>query len=294
MENIKKYIQMIEIKPTFYVVFILSMFFDVFNLFFYGVIFVTIHEMGHIVVAKRYGLKIKKISITPIGQIAHIEDIEKSPLYKRLNIVMSGIAINLILGMAFYMLTNDENMQLIGKINLSIAFFNCLPIFPLDGARVFLYILGSNIGDLKASLILKKISYAFSFIIFGLGFLQVILYPYNISLLCLGFYFVKINKTEYIYQFYKVIVNKQNYEKNKILKIKHILLDKDFLIKDIVLILSVDYYIIINVAIEGKVYFTIDEKIFLYYIQTYGINGKIYDVYKNYYENIKTEEEDDR
>ena len=113
---------------------------------------------------------------------------------------------------------------------------------------------------------------------FLLGFIQIVLYPYNITLLCLSLYFIKVNKSEYIYQFYKAIVNKQQYEKNKILKVKHILVDKNYKNKNIILLVSSDYYLIINIFINGNICFTINEKVFLNYVQKYGINGTIYDI----------------
>ncbi len=267
----------ISINPTFYVALILILFFKVYNIYFYFFIFVFLHELAHIFMAKKFGLNIKKLVITPIGQIAIIDNIERLQLYKRILIVSIGVILNLFLALMFSMVTN-EKMQLMKNINLSIAFFNCLPIFPLDGGRFFAYILGSNIGDLKASIILKKLSLFISFTLFLLGFIQMVLYPYNITLLCLSIYFIKVNKSEYIYQFYKAIINKEQYEKDKILKIKNVLIDKDYENKNIILILSSDYYLIINVSINGNIYFTIDEKVFLNYIQEYGINGTIYNV----------------
>lgn len=270
----------ISINPTFYVALILVIFFKVYNIYFYFFVFVFLHELAHIFMAKKFGLTTKKLVIMPIGQVAIINNIEKLQLYKRLSIVSIGVILNLAVGLFFNIFTN-EKMQLISKVNLSIAFFNCLPIFPLDGGRFFCYILGSKIGDLKASIILKKVSLFLSFILLLCGFIQIILYPYNITLLCLSLYFVKVNKSEYIYQFYKAILNKEQYEKNKILKIKNILIDKDYLNKDIVLLISSDYYIIINVSINGYIYYTITEKVFLNYIQKYGINGTIYNVVEN-------------
>ncbi len=270
----------ISINLTFYIALILVLFFKVYNIYFTFFVFVFLHELAHIFMAKKFGLNIKKIVITPIGQIAVIDNIEKLELYKKLFIVGIGVVLNIILALFFGMFTN-EKMQLIKNVNLSIAFFNCLPIFPLDGASFFCYILGSKIGDLKASIILKKISLFLSFIIFLLGFIQIVLYPYNITLLCLSLYFIKVNKSEYIYQFYKAIINKQQYEKNRILKVKEVLIDKDYENKELILIISSDYYIIINISVNGNILYTLEEKVFLDYIQQYGINGTIYDIVKN-------------
>lgn len=267
----------ISINLTFYIAIILVIFFKVYDIYFYFFIFVFLHELAHIFMAKKFNLGIKKIVITALGQMAVIDNIERLELYKKLLIVGIGVVLNIFLAFIFGIFTN-EKMQLIKNINLSIAFFNCLPIFPLDGGRFFCYILGSRVGDLKASIVTKRISLFLSFSMFLLGFIQIVLYPYNITLLCLSLYFIKVNKSEYIYQFYKAIVNKQQYEKNKILKVKHILVDKDYKNKDIILLVSSDYYLIINISINGNIYFTINEKVFLNYIQKYGINGTIYDI----------------
>ncbi|WP_331678039.1 site-2 protease family protein, partial [uncultured Tyzzerella sp.] len=152
----------ISINLTFYVTLILVIFFKVYDIYLYFFIFVFLHELGHIFMAKKFGLSIKKIVITPIGQIAVIDNIERLELYKRLLVVSIGVLLNILLALFFGMFTN-EKMQLIKNINLSIAFFNCLPIFPLDGGRFFCYILGSKIGDLKASIILKKLGLFLSF-----------------------------------------------------------------------------------------------------------------------------------
>lgn len=273
----------ISINPSFYVVCFLAIFFNVSEIFLYGFLFVLLHEIAHILVAKVFGLKCKNIIITPIGQIAIIDKIEKLERYKRLMIVSSGVIFNLLMALLFSIYT-DEKMQLIKNVNLSIAFFNLLPIYPLDGGRFLQYFLGSKIGDLNAIKIIKKISYILSFILFFVGFLQVILIPYNISILCLSVYFIKINRNEYIrftFEFYKNLINKKNYEKGKIIMIKEVLVDKDYLNKDIFLYFSGDYYTIINISENGYINWKIDEKIFLEYIHNNGINGTVYDIIKN-------------
>lgn len=268
-----------NISIFFYISLVLVIFFKVFNIFLYFIIFVFFHELAHILTAKYFGLKLEKLIITPIGQMAIIKNLEYIYLYKRIIIVLSGIFLSFFLSAIFHITSNYQFRD----INLSIALFNCLPIFPLDGGRLIFYILGKKIGTLNSSLILKKLSFILSIFMFILGFIQIILYPYNISLLCIAIYFVKINKREYIFNIYKLFIIKEKYPNNKILDVKTILVSKNCSNKNILSNLSIDYYLKINVLINGKISYKLDEKYFIDYIQKYGINGTIYDVVKSIY-----------
>lgn len=271
----------LKISLSFYIVIAVCLFFKILDIFLYSFIFVFFHEIAHIIVARKFGIKCKKIFITPIGQIAILDKVERLSRNKKLLIVSSGIILNLIFAFIFSFYT-DEKMQLIKNINLSIAFFNILPIYPLDGGRFLQYYLGSKIGDLRASYIIKKISNVISLILFLLGFLQIIFVPYNISLFCLGLYFKKINKNEYIkftFEFYRSLVEKKEFEKDRIMSIKQILVNKEVTNKEILLSLGQDYNTFINVSDNGNIIAKIWEKDFLEYIEKNGLNDRIYDVY---------------
>lgn len=276
-----KYKNYFKVSPSFYIIILVCLFFQILNIFFYAFIFVFLHELAHIFVAKKFGIGCKKFIITPIGQLAILDKMERLSRNKKLIIVSAGIVLNLIFALIFSFFTN-EKMQLIKNINLSIAFFNVLPIYPLDGGRFLQYFLGSKIGDLTASVVIKKLSKIISFSLFFLGFLQMIFFPYNISLFCLGIYFIKINKNEYIkftFEFYKNLIEKNQFEKYRIMKIKEILVDKETTNKEILFKLSQDYNTFINISKNGNIITKICEKDFLEYIEKNGLNDRIYDIY---------------
>lgn len=276
-----------KISLSFYIIILVCIFFKIVDIFLYSFIFVFLHEITHIIVAKKFGIKCKKVFVTPIGQIAILDKLERLSKNKKIIIACSGIVLNLIFAFIFSFFTSDK-MQLIKNINLSIAFFNILPIYPLDGGRILQYYLGSKIGDLKASYVIKKISTVISLILFLLGFLQIIFIPYNISLFCLGLYFIKINKNEYIkftFEFYRNIIDKREFEKDRIMEIRKILVNKETLNKDIILKLSQDYNTIIYVSENGDIITKIWEKDFINYIEKNGLNDRIYDIYLYYLNN---------
>lgn len=275
-----KFFKKFEIKLSLFIVLIFTILFGLVKYFIIGGILVFLHEIAHILTARFFGLKCSKINLTPIGQMAVLENLESLPKLKKIIIVLAGPILNIIFVIICNFFTNDE-VQLIKQINLSIAFFNLLPIYPLDGGRIYHYILGDKIGILKSALIVKKTSLILSYIIFLLGFLQMALISYNISLLCLGFYLIKINKNEYLnftFEFYKYICNKMKLNKNEIFKINEIIVDKSVLNKQIFISLTQEYYTIINICENGSIKWKITEKEFIEKIQLNGLNGKVYDL----------------
>lgn len=269
----------IQIKPSFFVIMFIMIALDFTEQFFVILSAVTLHELSHILTAKIFKLKVEKMIFTPIGEIAVIKELESLNVLKKLLVVFAGPAINIFIVLIFYFIGN-EKFNLYKNINLSIAFFNLLPIYPFDGGRIIQYILSYNIGVLNANKILIKLSSILSIIIFILGIIQLILFPYNISLMCIGFYLIKINKKEHFnmtFEFYKFIINKK-INKNKISNVKMFLIDKNLCVKNIVRKLCWDYYTVLYVSENNMVKWIITENNIINYIQIRGINGTIDDI----------------
>ncbi len=80
---------------------------------------------------------------------------------------------------------------------------------PLDGGNIVLHWAGKKYGILRTASILVKIGRGFGYFLMGIGILQVILYPFNLSLLVIGCYIVYSNKKEYLqitYQTYQALL----------------------------------------------------------------------------------------
>lgn len=110
---------------------------------------VLLHELGHALVARRYGIHTLEIVMFPIGGLSRLDRMPKAR--EELWIALAGPAVNILIaaGIAGWFWGHglapwaqlldptDENLaQRIGAGNLFLALFNMLPAYPMDGGRV--------------------------------------------------------------------------------------------------------------------------------------------------------------
>lgn len=124
---------------------------------------VVLHEFGHALVARRFGIQTKNITTYIIGGVARLEKIPYNPR-EELWITIAGPLVNIaifLLLLPFILLIDlPENnvyinyktfLPILGLSNLFIALFNLLPIFPLDGGRLLRALLQIKLGRLRAT-----------------------------------------------------------------------------------------------------------------------------------------------
>ena len=120
-------------------------------------IFVLIHEVGHSLVARRYGISVKKIVLYPIGGVSEIEEIPENPRVEwrmalagpMTSLAMGGIllAINQVLPVTIPSTTPGRLLGPLieaarpfvfnlGILNVFLGAFNLIPAFPMDGGRI--------------------------------------------------------------------------------------------------------------------------------------------------------------
>ncbi|GAC1637549.1 MAG: site-2 protease family protein [Candidatus Acidiferrum sp.] len=105
---------------------------------------VIFHEMAHSLVAQRYKIKVISITLFIFGGVARIER-DPSKAIQEFNIAVAGPLASFFLGGVFWGLSKFFNYSEIfgaltiwlAAINASLALFNLLPGFPLDGGRIF-------------------------------------------------------------------------------------------------------------------------------------------------------------
>jgi Zn-dependent protease len=119
---------------------------------------VLLHELAHSAVAKAWGIPVRSITLFIFGGVANISREPDRPLSEFL-IAIAGPAASLLLALGFGLVwlvgqtTGLEALTALGiylaGINLSLALFNLVPGFPLDGGRVFRSIVWALSGNMN-------------------------------------------------------------------------------------------------------------------------------------------------
>ncbi|KIC27135.1 site-2 protease family protein [Leisingera sp. ANG-M6] len=141
----------------------------------------TLHEMSHSVVARRYGVEIKGITLFIFGGVAQLGS-EPKTAASEFWIAIAGPLMSFALALGFWLLAQmggwlapgialNPVLDYLALINLVLAVFNLLPAFPLDGGRIFRAFLWSRNRDLlQATATATRISsyFAYALIFFGI------------------------------------------------------------------------------------------------------------------------------
>lgn len=131
---------------------------------------VIVHELGHALVARRYGIETREIMLTPVGGLARLDGYPQG--LAELAIAIAGPLVNLILAIAVFLglasaglppwgagavvdLPSALQWLLIG--NLGLFALNLLPAFPLDGGRILRAALSFPMGQERATKIATRL-----------------------------------------------------------------------------------------------------------------------------------------
>lgn len=147
---------------------------------------IIFHELCHSLVARRYGLPITGITLFIFGGVAEMEG-EPPSARSEFLMALAGPLSSALLGLGFYGLhlwTIDLEWPIsitgvlgyLGSINGSLAAFNLLPAFPLDGGRVLRSILWGWKRNLRwATRLASRIGSAFGIAQMALGAVYLLL-----------------------------------------------------------------------------------------------------------------------
>src|SRR5438552_3305503 len=136
---------------------------------------VVLHEFGHALAAKGYGINTPDITLLPIGGVARLERIPEEPK-QELVIAAAGPAVTAIIALSLFVviasrggtdfgvsLQSGDLVVNLFKINVWLLLFNLIPAFPMDGGRVLRALLATRLSYARATQVAATVGQAFAF-----------------------------------------------------------------------------------------------------------------------------------
>lgn len=141
---------------------------------------VLLHELGHALAARRYGIRTRDIVLLPFGGIARLQRMPEQP-GQEIVVALAGPAVNAVIAAVLWMLLGPADplavpavgghlLESLFAINLLMVGFNLIPAFPMDGGRVLRALLALRLPYVKATRIAALVGQAFALLFGVIGF----------------------------------------------------------------------------------------------------------------------------
>lgn len=159
---------------------------------------VVLHELGHALTAKRFGINTKNITLLPIGGMARLDKIPASPKEEFL-VTIAGPLVNIVIALLLYFVIPYQNLMHLSLgeeiafinsftlqnfliylffVNIGLVVFNLIPAFPMDGGRILRALLAMKLDRVKATKIASSIglTIAVMFLLIGLLYNPILIF----------------------------------------------------------------------------------------------------------------------
>jgi Zn-dependent protease/predicted transcriptional regulator len=126
---------------------------------------IVLHEFGHILMARRFGVRTPDVILLPIGGVARLERIPDQPKQEFL-IAIAGPLVTLAIAVVLYLvvllsgqqptlrdpiLADESFLVRLMAVNIYLLLFNLIPAFPMDGGRMLRALLASRVGLVRGT-----------------------------------------------------------------------------------------------------------------------------------------------